>query len=82
VIRYPEFLIKGGGFFSVGFRSSARNVQLMGTKLPEYNVSVEDVDRLFNDLFALASMNAEFYSELLKEHAATYFSYLNRTPLL
>ena len=81
-IRYPESLIKGGGTFSVGFPSGARNVQLMGTKLPQDNLSVEDVDRLINQFFALTNLNPEFYSELRQEHAATYFSYLNKTRVL
>ena len=81
-IRYPESLIKGGGFFSVGFPSGARNVQLLGPKLPEYNLSVEDVDRLIKQFFVLGNLNPEFYSLLRQEHAARYFSYLNKTPLL
>lgn len=81
-IRYPEALIKGGGFFSMGFPSGARNVQLSGPKLPEYNLSVEDVDNLMKQFFTLGNLNPAFYSELENEHAAPYFKYRNKSPLL
>lgn len=81
-IRYPEALIAGGGFFSVGFPSGARNVQLSGPKLPEYNLSVGDIDSLIKQFFALGNLNPAFYSLLEDEHAAPYFKYRKNTPLL
>lgn len=81
-IRYPETLIKGGGLFAVGFPSGARHVQLSGTKVPEYNLSVEDIDSLVSELFKVGGVNANFFRSLQQEHAEKYFSYRNKTPLL
>jgi hypothetical protein len=81
-IRYPENLITGGGFFSVGFPTGVHNVQSSGRKLPEYQLSVADVDALVKRLFELGNINAHFYSTYLnQEHAAKYFSFRNESPL-
>jgi hypothetical protein len=82
-IRYPENLITEGGFFSVGFPSGALNVQLSGPKLPEYQLSVEDIDALAVTLFRLGNVNPEFYSSVIRQgHASKYFAFRNSTPLL
>lgn len=82
-IRYPEPLIQEGGMLSIGFPSDARNVQLSGPKLPEYQLSVEDIDALIAEIFRLGKVNSEFFRFMLvQEHASRYFSFRNLNPLL
>jgi hypothetical protein len=82
-IRYPENLLREGGMLSIGFPSGARNVQLSEPKLPEYQVSVEDIDALVREIFRLEDINAEFFrSVLAQEHAEKYFTFRNEHVLL
>jgi hypothetical protein len=82
-IRYPEKLIKDGGMLSIGCPSGARNVQLSGPKLPEYPLSVQDVDALVAELFRLDNVNPDFFrSTLVQEQASTYLRFQNLNPLL
>ncbi len=82
-IRYPENLIREGGMFSMGFPSGVRNTQILGPKHPEYQISINDVDSLVEELFRVGNVNAEFYgSKLRQKHASKYFGFRNLNPLL
>jgi hypothetical protein len=82
-IRYPENLIREGERLSIGLPSGARTVQLSGLKLPEYQLSVADVDALVAELFRLANVNADSFNDLLtQEHASKYFTFQNVSPLV
>jgi hypothetical protein len=82
-IRYPEKLITNGGFLGVGFPSGARNVQLSGTKLPEYQLAVNDIDDLVKDLFDAGNVNLKFFSiTLSQQYAAQFFQLQNTSPLV
>jgi len=82
-IRYPENLLREGGMLSIGFLSGVRNTQILGPKHPEYQISINDVDSLVEELFRVGNVNAEFYGfKLRQEHASKYFGFQNLSPLL
>lgn len=82
-IRYPENLIAEGGFLAIGFPNTARSEQLGDNKLPQYQLTVAEVDALAKEIFIRGSVNPAFYTFHLKqEHASKYFEFENESPLV
>jgi hypothetical protein len=82
-IRYPENPITQGGLLAIAFQSVGRTEHVGDNKLPEYQVTVAEVDALVKELFVRGSVNPAFYSLLLEQkHASKYFEFKNESPLV
>jgi hypothetical protein len=77
-IRYPDEYLKHGAMMTIGWGSLKPAVrQLMGPKLPEYCLYVNEVDALVARLFKVCRINPLAYWGTLHPEAVRFLQYQN-----